>query len=368
MNIFNIAIPIISHIIAALYLQKQKFNKFITACFWGLFVVIAFGILVFLKKPQYMFTGLLLAQLLIFCIATVGPFGEKLFLFLTYANSFSICIGINLILSSLLPNNIFLFLCTTAIIILMHLFVYNVLIHKYKAAKNFFTTGWWKIIIVLILFLIQFLNQYAFNIVDKTSALNLLFDFIIFSIIFNATLIIIFDSVKFVSKINKKTYENNILKDIANKDILTNMQNRLAYISYTKEKINNQTNDNSSFIFVMLDIDNFKNINDTRGHAEGDKILKLVGSNIIEYFDDPNCHSYRIGGDEFVLLIENTPLADVQENMTKFNQKLQNNNNVTISFGCCIVDFNNKNPFEVAYKKADLIMYNNKQHKNTVQM
>lgn len=368
MNIFNITIPIVSHIVAAFYLQKRKYNNFVTAGFWGLFVIMAIGIHVFLKEPVYSFIGLLLSQFAIFCVTTEGPFGEKLFLFLTYANSFSICIGVNLILSFVFPNVIFLLFSTIVVVILMHLFVYKVLVFKYNAAKKFFSAGWWKIIIVLLLFLIQFLNQYAFNIVDKNSAMNLALDFAIFSIIFNITLIIIFDSVKSVSETNKKTYENNILKDIANKDVLTNMQNRLAYVSFIEEKVKNRANDDTYFVFVMLDIDDFKNINDTKGHTEGDKVLKLVGTTITEHSKKLKCNSFRIGGDEFVLLVENMQLSEVQESVKKLNRKLQKNNDITLSYGCSIVDFNDENPFETAYKKADSIMYDNKQQKVTAEM
>ena len=361
MNLVNIAIPVISHIVAALYLQKQKYNKFVTACFWGVYVILAVGMLVFVQDPPFTFAGLLLTQFVIFCVTTEGPLGEKLFLFLTYANSFSICIGINMILHSVLPRGVLQFLATTGVIVLMHLFVYKVLVFKYKAARRFFTAGWWKIIIVLLLFMIQFINQYAFNIVDKNSAIDLLVDFLIFSVIFNGTLIIIFDSVKSVSETNKTIYENNILKDIANTDALTNLQNRLAYVRFMEERASKQTEDAPSFVFTMLDIDNFKNINDTKGHAEGDRVLRIVGSTITEHFSKSGCSCFRIGGDEFVLLMENAQLSEAQEDLNALNQKLLKNNGITISYGCTEVDFGNKNPFETAYKKADAIMYQNKQ-------
>ena len=363
MDLLSIVIPIISHIVAAFYLQKRKYNKLVTASFWGLFVILAIGMLAIFKKPPILFAGLLVAQFVIFCLTTVGPFAEKLFLLLTYANSFSICIGINLILSSMIKNGIVRLLGMITVIVAMHLLVYNVLVCKYRAAKKYFISGFRNIIFVLILFLIQFLYQYAFNIVDENSAKDLLFDFLIFSVIFNATLIIIFDSVKSISETNKITHENHLLKDIANTDALTDMKNRLAYASFIDEKRQSHAKDKSSFIFAMLDIDDFKNINDTKGHAEGDRVLKLVAATITEHCQKYNFNCFRIGGDEFVILAENTCFSDVQDSVKKLNKKLLKNNGITLSYGCATVDFHDVKPFETAYKKADLIMYQNKQRR-----
>ncbi|MBR5295031.1 MAG: GGDEF domain-containing protein, partial [Clostridia bacterium] len=191
-----------------------------------------------------------------------------------------------------------------------------------------------------------------------------LFDFVIFSVIFNGALIIIFDSVKNASEKNKKVRENKRLKDIANKDALTNLQNRLAYMSFAQEKTEDR-DDDASFIFAILDIDNFKSINDTKGHAEGDRVLKLVGKTITEHFKKADCNSFRIGGDEFVLIFENKKMDEVQGSIRKLNNKLLKNNGITLSYGCSQVDFECKNPFEEAYKKADSNMYENKQSKKT---
>jgi diguanylate cyclase (GGDEF)-like protein len=113
----------------------------------------------------------------------------------------------------------------------------------------------------------------------------------------------------------------------------------------------------------MMDIDGFKKINDTRGHTIGDEILKCVGDVINEHFKHFKCESFRIGGDEFVLLFENKQTSDVEDQMIKMNEKLYNLKGITISYGCCEVDFNNEKPFEEAYKKADTLMYSNKGQK-----
>ena len=45
------------------------------------------------------------------------------------------------------------------------------------------------------------------------------------------------------------------------------------------------------------------------------------------------------------------------------NEKIHNSNGITMSYGCCEVDFNNEEPFEKAYQKADILMYSYKEQK-----
>lgn len=354
-------VTILSHIVAALYLQKQKYKKPVIACFWGAYAIFSVCIMLFQENVILGFFSMLFMHAIIFFLTTAGPLGEKTFLFLTYCNSFCICIGANLILTDFLGNNISMSVCKIGIVVLMHLFLYKILLPSYQKSKDFFPSSWWKFNIVLVLFFIQFLNQYAFSI-DMSNVADQIFDFVIFSIIFYLALILIFNLVRDSAEANKKTHENDKLKNIAYMDSLTNMQNRAAYESFTeKQVLNHRKNTGASFIFVILDINGFKNINDTKGHAEGDKILKQVGNVITKYFESYKCESFRFGGDEFVLLIEDIQLSYVENLIVKLNEELFKLNNTTLSHGCAEVDFNNAKPFLVALKTADAIMYSNKE-------
>ena len=77
-------VTILSHIIAALYLQKQKYNKLVTACFWGAYAIFAVCIMAFQENIIYGFFSLLFMHAVIFFITSIGSLGEKTFLFLTY--------------------------------------------------------------------------------------------------------------------------------------------------------------------------------------------------------------------------------------------------------------------------------------------
>ena len=354
MSYIGIITTILSHIVAALYMQKTKYNKSVTAFFWGIYAIISLFVMLFQKNIAVGFFIMLFLQAIIFYITALGSFGEKTFLLLTYANSFCICIGVNLILSAFSHLQFYAIVS----VIIMHLFLYKVLMPIYQKSRIFLSSGWWKLNIVLVFFLIQFLNQYAFNIVNRSSAHNLIFDFAIFSTIFYLVLILIFDSVKDVAEMNKKSYENDILKSIAYTDALTNMKNRAAYMRFTrKQMLKYRRNKSLNFILVIMDIDGFKNINDTEGHAAGDEILKQVGTVITRHCELIKCKSFRIGGDEFVLLLENKQVSDAENLADRINEELSSLNNITLTHGMQKVNFNDEKPFDVAFEKADALMY-----------
>ena len=364
MDYVGMTATILSHIVAGLYLQRQKYNKLVTGCLWGMYAIISLCIMLFQENVQVGFFGMLIMQAVVCYITTVGTIGEKALLFLTYSNSFCMCLGANLILSALFGDSPYLKVCTMGIMILMHIFLYKILIPSYEKARIFFSNGWWKLNVILVFFFIQFLNQYAFNIIDKNSAGGLAFDFIIFSIIFYAVLILIFDSVKDVAEMNKKAFENDELKNVAYIDALTKLKNRAAYMKCARRQVLNYRNNKEVYsILVMLDIDGFKNINDTKGHAEGDEVLKFVGSAIAKHFDDLECEKFRIGGDEFVLLLKDMELSYVEKLIEEMNEELSGLKNVALSYGCSKVNFSDERPFDKALKQADAIMYVNKQEK-----
>lgn len=88
------------------------------------------------------------------------------------------------------------------------------------------------------------------------------------------------------------------LSELAYRDHLTNAYNTAAL----ERDILQMIQDNSPFSFVYIDLDRFKNINDSLGHVTGDSLLKLVAMRIKNFYKHAG-ELYRIGGDEFVVLI-----------------------------------------------------------------
>jgi diguanylate cyclase (GGDEF)-like protein len=88
-------------------------------------------------------------------------------------------------------------------------------------------------------------------------------------------------------------------------DPLTELANRRCYRERLQNEISRSQRYKSSFVLALLDLDNFKAINDTRGHAEGDRILQRVASAIRGSIRECDLAA-RWGGEEFVLLMPET--------------------------------------------------------------
>ena len=97
------------------------------------------------------------------------------------------------------------------------------------------------------------------------------------------------------------------LKYEAEHDKLTGLYNRTGYDRVFKSLKLDKT------IYVLLDIDKFKEVNDTLGHEMGDKVLTRTADVIKKYFNDNHSYLCRIGGDEFAIIVDNatTDMNDV---------------------------------------------------------
>ena len=99
--------------------------------------------------------------------------------------------------------------------------------------------------------------------------------------------------------------ENKILEEQSITDGLTGIKNRGAIIEELKSKINQSLNYKSPLSIAMFDIDKFKEINDTKGHVFGDKVIKEV-VNIISRNIRGVDSVGRYGGEEFLVILPNT--------------------------------------------------------------
>ncbi len=103
-----------------------------------------------------------------------------------------------------------------------------------------------------------------------------------------------------------------VMKRIAYFDELTQLRNRRCCIDDMEERLNRQDGENG-FALLHLDLDNFKRVNDSMGHAAGDRLLNEVGRRLRLIIEETKIgRSYRWGGDEFVTLIT-SPDADAHD-------------------------------------------------------
>jgi diguanylate cyclase (GGDEF)-like protein len=115
------------------------------------------------------------------------------------------------------------------------------------------------------------------------------------------------DSLEIKIKERTKELEGNVLKlnELATMDYLTNIPNRRYFFDLGEKIFSLSKRENKDLSLLLLDIDLFKNVNDTYGHDIGDEILKLVAVTIKDNLRNSDILS-RFGGEEFVVLLNET--------------------------------------------------------------
>ncbi|MDF2542929.1 MAG: diguanylate cyclase protein [Herbinix sp.] len=152
-------------------------------------------------------------------------------------------------------------------------------------------------------------------------------------------------------------------------DYLTGVYNRKKLDQYLKSRIEASTED-KTFSAIMIDLNNFKKINDTWGHDEGDKALRmattLLGSCLRE--DD---FIARFGGDEFCIILDVISQERLDEIVQRINHTFENYNatcnqpyTLSYSIGYALYDYHSKMKMEEFQKQLDMLLYDDKQCKN----
>lgn len=151
--------------------------------------------------------------------------------------------------------------------------------------------------------------------------------------------------------------EKNKFKEISLTDKLTNSLNNQSFKALAKEflKLNDPI---PCGALLICDLDNFKGINDTRGHLAGDEILSGVGLSLSTVFRDENLIG-RLGGDEFAVLIKENISAELlaqrcDELLSKCTH-ISENLTVTLSIGAVL--FTGTHQFDELFRYADNALY-----------
>lgn len=152
------------------------------------------------------------------------------------------------------------------------------------------------------------------------------------------------------------------------KDYLTDAYNRQILDQYMQHKIDVSTN-KKTFSAILMDIDNFKQINDYYGHFEGDVALEKT-VHILRESVNHNDFVARYGGDEFCIIIESDIQADVEnivtrinDNLEMYNQKENKPYKLCFSLGYAVYKCEMGKSSEVFFKLIDQKMYEQKKEK-----
>lgn len=167
----------------------------------------------------------------------------------------------------------------------------------------------------------------------------------------------------YLENIDRRKKRELKAKRDAEQDSLTKVYNRLAFKVLAENAIARNPID-SITVFGVLDVDDFKNVNDKEGHYYGDTVLIRVAEIMKKCFRQNDVVG-RLGGDEFVFLLTN--VSDVEFIKKKFHILFRElhtvddviKNPIHVSLGIAISPWDG-NEFDVLYKKADTALYNAK--------
>ena len=148
----------------------------------------------------------------------------------------------------------------------------------------------------------------------------------------------------------------------ANFDVLTNLPNRLMLLDSLTQKIASVGTNKSGFAVMLLDLDRFKEVNDTLGHECGDVLLKEVGRRLMETVRHDDIVA-RLGGDEYVVVLDGLSRQEVTQIAEKLIAALeqpfhieQQSIDISASFGITIYPEHGQSP-SALLREADIAMY-----------
>ena len=124
-----------------------------------------------------------------------------------------------------------------------------------------------------------------------------------------------------VSQAEKLQRSEERLHDLAYYDNLTKLPNRLSFKHYLTEKLREAREKGNKVAVMFIDLNQFKQINDTMGHSVGDELLKVVGSRL-QRLKNSKTEVFRLGGDEFVLVLCTEDEIEVQSTAEAINRFL----------------------------------------------
>lgn len=157
---------------------------------------------------------------------------------------------------------------------------------------------------------------------------------------------------------------NLLLQRRAATDSLTGVSNRFGFMRSAQEILEHQSRSCQPVSLIMLDIDDFKILNDTYGHHVGDVALKVIARTVRNQLRPEDLFA-RIGGEEFAALLPNTSYESALEiaerlrltiRMLSIHSDTDDIIHITASFGVTEIRLN-ENDIRSALKRADLRMY-----------
>lgn len=171
---------------------------------------------------------------------------------------------------------------------------------------------------------------------------------------------------KSIRDVTEKKVVQEKLTVLATTDSLSGLYNRAEFMKLAQRELSLAKRHNKKVSLLMIDLDHFKSINDTFGHAAGDEVIREIGNAIKTSFRKTD-YAGRLGGEEFVVLLKDTSLDEAKGAAKKFQEAVskikvtyeKQEISFTASIGVAAIygDINNRNNIEDVLKQADGALY-----------
>ena len=176
------------------------------------------------------------------------------------------------------------------------------------------------------------------------------------------------------NQVSSKTAElsalNAELQKLARQDELTGLANRRAFDDQAGRVYEVNVRNNQQMTLVIIDIDQFKKVNDTYGHPFGDRCIVSLANNIKQHFNRSSDICARYGGEEFVFLLAGGNCKSHKKQLEYFRQSVERERlayedeliSFTVSIGAVCVIENFDISFDALMDQADNLLYTSKQN------
>ena len=225
-----------------------------------------------------------------------------------------------------------------------------------------------RVLIILVSALLVILLSYPLGRIVEESWLHPYADGLL-SVFFVSTILILAVNAIYAAREKKRDALDREdlarLKERASTDSLTGLYNREAAVEQINDYLDSGAGKTKRHALMLIDFDNFKDINDTFGHFEGDKVLQAMAEKIRAVFRTGDIVG-RLGGDEFIILMkEAASRSDVHRKALELQNALEHlaagedvDVTVTASIGIAYTeDEGTVNSFEQLYRQADEALY-----------
>lgn len=176
----------------------------------------------------------------------------------------------------------------------------------------------------------------------------------------------------YLNRLREQLNERNIhlnvalkkIQDLAVTDELTGLHNRRSIMAELTKEWDRTKRTNNHFCIALLDLDLFKEINDTYGHLAGDNVLKQFAATVSKELRSADAIG-RYGGEEFLLIMPNTQIIEARKVAERIREKVgehehnEINQGLTVKVSIGITEYDSQ-PIQEMIKRADLALYHSK--------